>query len=359
VRGRESGESTGPAPDDSGESGKRTGKEMRDAQRRKPVRAGLLILAAFLVSGAARAGDGKASSVETFLGGLKLTGFAQVQAAEWDRDVDNFSIRRARLTLTGDITKTLRFKIGVDLTKPQILLDAVIDFEPLQEIGVRVGQFLLPFSLESLTSVTALDTINRSTTEEALAPGRDNSSSGRDIGVAAFGRLAFVDYTLGFFNGAGIDTPDTNSHKDFCGRVVVHPLRGLAIGGSLYRGKHSVSPDDPLLRRDKEGFDATLSLPGFSLKSEYIHARDDLVSKSGWYVQAGYFVFRGRIEAVLKYDSLDLDRAVPGDGTRVITAGLNWQAAEKVRLQVTYEIHRLESGGREKSGLLAQLQAGF
>jgi phosphate-selective porin len=332
---------------------------VRDVKKPERAKAGLFILAAFFVSVAARAGEAKGSVVETVLGGLKLAGFAQVQACDWDRDVDSFSIRRARLSLTGDVTKTVRFKLGVDLTKPQILLDAVVEFEPMKAIGLRAGQFLLPFSLESLTSVTALDTINRSTTEEALAPGRDNSSSGRDIGVAAFGRFAFVEYIVGLFNGAGIDTLDTNSHKDFCGRVVVRPLRCLSLGGSLYRGKQSATPDDPLLRRDKEGLDAALSLAGFSLKSEYIHARDDLVSKSGWYVQAGCFVLRGKIEAVLKYDALDLNRAVAGDGTSVITAGVNWQAAEKVRLQVNYEIHRLETGGREKSGLLAQLQAGF
>jgi phosphate-selective porin len=332
---------------------------MSDDRKRKPGRLGVVFLAATLVSGFARAGDDKGSAVESVLSGLKLAGFAQVQAADWDRDVDSFSIRRARLSLTGDLSKALRFKIGVDLAKPQILLDALVDFAPAEAIGLRAGQFLLPFSLESLTSVTELDTINRSTTEETLAPGRDNSASGRDIGLAAFGRLAFVEYTLGLFNGAGIDRTDTNSHKDFCGRIVVRPLRCLSVGGSLYRGKQSASPDDPLLRRDKEGLDASLLIAGFSLKGEYIHARDDLVSKAGWYVQAGYFAFRRRVETVLKYDSLDLNRSVSGDATRVITVGLNWLVVEKVRLQVNYEIHRLETGVREKSGLLAQLQAGF
>ncbi|MGZ7046323.1 MAG: porin [Candidatus Aminicenantales bacterium] len=271
----------------------------------------------------------------------------------------HLSLRRARITLSGDILKNLKFKVGVDVVKSPALLEAIVEFEPSKILGLRVGQFLVPFSLESTTPTRDLDMVNRSPVVDTLAPGRDNGSSGRDIGTALYGSYAFLEYTVGLFNGSGINKADTNSHKDWSGRLVAHPLKFLSVGASLYRGKQDSTPDAPLVRRDKEGLEAALVLKAFSLKSEYIHARDDLVSKAGWYVQAGFFALPATLQALLRYDWLDLDRSVAGDAKNVLSAGINWFILGRTKLQVNYEIHRLQGGGRDKSGLLAQFQAAF
>lgn len=319
----------------------------------------LALLAAVFVAGSAPAEEKKDSPAVTALGSLKLGGYAQLFAAAWDPGVDTFSIRRARLSLTGEIVKNLKFKLAADLVKSPALLDAFVEFEPSKAAGLRAGQFLVPFSMNNVTSVADIDMVNRPTVVEALAPGRDNGASGRDVGAVLYGRYSVAEYTLGFFNGAGINKTDTNSHKDWSGRVVLRPFKFIAVGGSFYRGQQSAAAEDPLVARNKEGLEAVLSIGGFSLKSEYIHAKDDLISKAGWYAQAGLFAIPGKLQALLRYDSLDLDRAVPGDGKRVIAVGVNWFIVGKTKLQLNYEIHRLEAGGREKSGLLAQFQAAF
>jgi hypothetical protein len=201
--------------------------------------------------------------------------------------------------------------------------------------------------------------VNRPAVVEALVPGRDNGSTGRDIGAVFYGTASVVDYTFGLFNGSGINKADTDSHKDWAGRVVVHPLKFISFGGSLYRGMQSPSANVPLVKRNREGLEAELVLDGFSARGEYVHAEDDLISKAGWYAQAGFFVLPKKLQALLRYDVLDLDRSVAGDAKNVITFGLNWFILGRTKLQVNYEIHRLQSGGREKSGLLAQFQAGF
>ncbi len=317
----------------------------------------LLVLAS--AAAPALAQEAKDSPIVSALKSLKLSAYAQVLGAEWDPGVDSFSLRRARFKLTGELVKNLRFKVAVDVVKSPALLDGIVEYEPSKAFGVRIGQFLLPFSLENTTATSDIDTVNRSLTVESLAPGRDNSASGRDVGAAVYGRIGFAEYTLGLFNGSGINKADTNSHKDFSGRVVLRPVKFLAVGGSLYRGKQNPEPDAPLVRRDKEGLEAALLVSTLSLKSEYIHAKDDLVSKAAWYVQGGWFALPGRLQAIVKYDSLDLDRSLPGDGKRVTTFGVNWFITGLTKLQVNYEIHRLEGGGREKSGILAQFQAGF
>jgi phosphate-selective porin OprO and OprP len=328
--------------------------------RHPSLRAPLGILLVLGMAGApVLAQETKDSPIVAALKSLKLSAYAQILGAEWDPGVDSFSVRRARFKLTGELVKNLRFKVAVDVAKSPALLDGIVEYEPSKAFGVRIGQFILPFSLENTTPTSDVDTVNRSLTEETLAPGRDNSASGRDVGAAVFGRIAILEYALGFFNGQGINKADANSHKDFSGRVVLRPVKFLAVGGSLYRGKQNPEPDAPLVRRDKEGLEAALLVSTLSLKSEYIHAKDDLTSRAGWYVQGGWFALPGRLQAIVKYDSLDLDSSIPGDGKRITTFGVNWFITGLTKLQVNYEIHRLEGGGREKSGLLAQVQAGF
>lgn len=332
---------------------------MRKHKTIRLERAGLTLLAAALLCGTALADEPKESPFVTAAKSLTLSGYAQILAVEWDRGVDTFSLRRARIGLSGDILKNLRFKVLVDVLKSPALIDALVEFEPSKILGLRGGQFLVPFSLESTTPTRDLDMVNRSPVVDTLAPGRDNASSGRDIGTALYGSFAIFEYTAGLFNGAGINKADTNSHKDWSGRLVVHPLKFLSVGASLYLGKQDSTPGAPLVRRNKEGLEAALILKALSLKSEYIHAQDDLVSKAGWYVQAGFFALPAKLQALLRYDWLDLDRSVAGDAKNVISAGINWFILGKTKLQLNYEIHRLEGGGRDKSGLLAQFQAAF
>jgi len=328
--------------------------------KRVPFRkTGLVLVTAVLVAGFAPAEEKKDSPAVSALRSLTLSGYAQLFAATWDEGVDTFSLRRARLSLSGEIVKNLKFKLAADLVMSPALLDAVVEFTPSKAASLRAGQFLVPFSLESVTSTADIDMVNRSTIVEALAPGRDNGASGRDVGAVLFGSWSILEYTLGFVNGAGINKADTNSHKDFSGRVVLRPFKFFAVGGSLYRGKQTVVAESSLIARNKEGLEAALSLNGLSLKGEYIHAKDDLVSRAGWYAQAGFYALPGKLQALFRFDSLDLDRAVPDDGKRVIAVGVNWYIVGKTKLQVNYEIHRLEAGGREKSGLLAQFQAAF
>jgi len=317
------------------------------------------VLGLHFLGGSAFAQEKTESPVTTFLQSLRLGGYVQAYGAVWDKDTDTFSLRRARIALSGEIAKNLRFRVNIDVVKSPALLDAEVEYAPFKFAGERVGQFRVPFSLESFTSTADLDLINRAAVVDTLAPGRDNGSSGRDVGAVVFGGASWFEYAVGLVNGAGINKADANSHKDFSGRVVLRPVMFLAFGGSLYRGRQTVTADTPLVARNKEGLEAVLSVGRFSAKGEYIHAQDDLVSKSGWYAQAGCFALPGKLQAVVRYETLDLDRAVPENGTNVTTLGLNWFIRGRTKLQLNYEIHGLEAGGRAKSGLLAQLQAAF
>lgn len=325
------------------------------------LRLGAAALGALILAGVS-AGQDQSKKDTNYLAvgkALKLSGASQFLFAGWDEGVDSFSVRRLRLSLSGDILKNIRFKVQADLTKSPLLLDAIVEYEYSKALGLRAGQFLLPFSLENLTSVSDLDTINRSQPEEKLAPGRDNSAQGRDVGIALFGSGTGFEYTLGVFNGAGINKADLNSHKDIGGRLVLRPTGFLALGGSFYKGKQGLTADAPLLVRDKYGLEIVLARDPFSLKGEYIRSKDDVVSRDGWYLQGGWFIKAKTLQAVLKYDQWDKNRAVASDRMNLMTAGINWFLSGRTKLQVNYELYKLEGGKTDNSALLVQFQAAF
>lgn len=321
--------------------------------------AAALALVCSLTAVGLRAEEKKQPPAVTAGKALKLSGTTQLQGMFRDPGVDSFAARRVRLSLSGDIVKNLRFKLSAEMAKTPTLLDAFGEFEPSASLGVRFGQFLVPFSLESVTSVSDLDTVNRAQATDKLAPGRDIGTQGRDVGVVVYGKASIFEYTAGFVNGAGLNKADTNDRKDLAGRFLVRPVEGISLGASLYRGRQSASPEAPLVVRDREGVELVLARGPATLRAEYIHAMDGAISRSGGYVQAGWALLKDKLQAVLKFDTLDLDRGRAGGRTDVWTAGLNWSIQGKNKLQVNYEHRRPETGADTENALLAQFQIYF
>lgn len=321
--------------------------------------AAALAIGCLLVSLGLRAEDKKESPAVTAGKALKLSGTVQMQGIFQDPGVDSYAARRVRLSLSGDVVKNLRFKLTVDMAKTPTLLDAFAEFQPSAALGVRFGQFLVPFSLESLTSVSDLDTVNRAQATEKLAPGRDISAQGRDVGLAVYGKASLFEYTAALVNGSGLNKPDANEHKDLAGRFLVRPAGWVSLGASLYRGRQSAPAPALLLARDREGLELAISRGPATVRAEYIHAKDGTISRSGGYVQAGWMLLKDKLQAVAKFDTLDLDRSRKGDRTDAWTAGLNWYIQGKNKLQVNYEYRRPETGTGTVNALLAQFQIYF
>jgi len=290
---------------------------------------------------------------------FKLSGYTQLLYTAQDAGIDGFSVRRVRFILSGEILKNIRYKIQVDALKSPILLEANIDFSLSPNAYFRIGQFKVPFSQENLASSSDLDTVNRSQSEEKMCPGRDIGSQGRDIGATFTGSVSIFDITVGVFNGAGINKADTNEKKDLAGRFLVRPASFLTIGASLYDGQYSATAGAAAMKRDRTGLEIALLYDVFSVKGEFISAKDGEVSRDGWYLQAGYFVLPKKLQGIFKVDSYDKDKNSAGDRSNLWTAGLNWFLSEKIKLQVNFELYKDESGKTTNKALLAQFQAGF
>ncbi len=328
---------------------------------RKTGAAFLALLAAstFAAVTSAAAQDKPQAPSVTSSKAFKLSGYTQIVYTAQDEGTSGFAVRRSRFTLAADLVKSVRFKATVDLVKAPALYDALVEFVLHEAVSIRIGQFKVPFSLEMTTSSSEIETIDRSQVVTRLSPGLDIGSSGRDIGAVVFGRAGFLEYTLGVFNGAGINRADTNNRKDLAGRLAVRPLSGLSLGGSYYDGSYAATAGAPSVVRDRIGADLAFLRGPLSLKADFISAEDGGVMRQGWYVQAAYFFLPKAIQGVLKADSYDADTSKPGDRLGLWTAGLNWFLAERTRLMVNLAVTRNEAGKTVNTALLIQFQGGF
>ncbi|MGH7863445.1 MAG: OprO/OprP family phosphate-selective porin [Candidatus Binataceae bacterium] len=162
---------------------------------------------------------------------LKLTGYMQFDS-RWYTTGDKpasgstFQLRRIRPTIEGKLWKYFKFKIQPDFGEGTFSdKDMYIEFDYTKMARLRGGKYKVPVGLEVLSSSSRMLFIERSLLQ--------NVQPERDLGAMVYGELcdgAFL-YQLGVFNGvpdrAGTVDTDTNSAKDFAGRVFVHPLRWI------------------------------------------------------------------------------------------------------------------------------------
>ncbi len=285
---------------------------------------------------------------------VRLSGY--IQARETYRDGVGLtgSINRARLTASGGGAKDLTWRIQGEFRTGSVgagrasvsLQDAYVRYRP-GSLGIQAGQFKTPFTREFITSLSDLETADRSTVVDSLAPRRD-------IGVMAdyaFGADATV--FAGVFNGEGQNlTANADSSLLVVFRATGRPLPYLSLGANVadYGGDST-----------RYGVDASVEYFGAVLRGEYIVQERDLVAVAdkGWYGLAAYRLVPW-LQVVVKQEDF-LRSAVSGDvRNRATTGGVNVDfPGGKVRLTADYVSRKIGTPGERRGTLIAQAQVKF
>jgi len=305
---------------------------------------------------------------------FQLSGYTQVryQQLEESGKTSGFDVRRARLDLKGSLTPVFSYRLQVDFANKPFLLDAYADMKLADYFIVTAGQFKIPFSMENLAADNKMEMIDRSQVVEALVSRSKDvlgNNNGRDVGVQVGGTFLKIngtplfEYYLSVLDGSGINVADTaNNAKDFAGRLVVTPLKGLSFGSSYYNGWDKVSKPDVAGKsqvRNRLGFEASYVISRFSVRGEYIDGQDGKTKRAGWYLQAGYFILKQKLQFVARYDTYDPNTSKPNNITTNYTLGGNYIFNNWSRLQLFYTF-RAEEGTSVKNNYLAvQYQIGF
>jgi hypothetical protein len=158
------------------------------------------------------------------------------------------------------------------------------------------------------------------------------------------------------FDGEGINVSDPDRHKDIAGRVVVHPIKGLQVGGSFYQGQATYGIDKKTPKdRNRLGFDAAYEDGKWIYAAaEYLSGTDSTTDKGGYYAMVeGYYIpKKGSI--LLKYDSYDPNKDKSNDATTITSVALNWYFAAYTKIQIQYDfVHEDGAETQKKNNLLS------
>jgi phosphate-selective porin len=286
---------------------------------------------------------------------VKLSGYVQARESYQENIGLNGTINRARLAASGSAAGNITWRVqgefrtgNVGTGKASVSLqDAYVRWAK-NGIGVQLGQFKTPFTREFITSLTEVETADRSTVVDSLAPKRD-------IG-------AMVDYALGgrgtvsvgVFNGEGQNvTANADSSALGIARVAVRPVPYLAVGTNVARYFRDST---------RYGVDASLESPWVVLRAEYVGQHRDQRTRDdkGWYALAAAPV-RPWLQPVLKYERFNRPSvALDAQTNRAWTAGVNlfpWGKATRITLE--YLSRKVGEPGIRKSQALAQAQVIF
>lgn len=235
----------------------------------------------------------------------RLGGYLQTRITDQNDVGMTATINRARLQATGTIATGFSYRIqgefrtGNALRAASVsLTDAFIRYSR-QSVGVQVGQFKTPFAWEYLTSISDVETLDRSTVVDSLAPKRDIGL----MGDYQAGKYAL--FSAGVFNGEGVNTT-SNRDSTVLGvaRAAFKPVPEITIGVNIARWF-----GDSL----RYGADVSYQDLRFVARGEYVGgSRDELGSKDdwGWWALAG-FKPTPQVQVVVKYEDFRREAISP------------------------------------------------
>ena len=287
---------------------------------------------------------------------VKLSGYIQARET-YQKDVGlTATINRARLSAAGVVLGDVTWRIqgefrtgGPGTGNPTVSLQDAYVRWTRKALGIQLGQFKTPFTREFITSLAEVETADRSTVVDSLAPKRD-------LGIMA-------DYSLGgratlsagVFNGEGQNIT-SNGDSSVMGvvRVSFRPVTHLIVGANAARY---------FADSTRYGVDASVETSWMILRGEYIgQHRDvlDLDDDTGWYALAAA-PLRPWLEPVLKYEWFERSGVAPGvSKNRAWTAAVNvfpWGRA--TRLTLEYVSRTVGEPGVRRGLALAQAQVVF
>ena len=329
----------------------------------------------------------------------KISGFVQgMYQANLSKDCDlldnTLRMRRVRLSVDGNLSKTVSYKIQGDFTRSPMLVDAYVKYKPCREFAIQVGQFKTPFTLESPINPVNLEIFDYGESVQKLVGYSDVcgvGSLGRDLGIMATGGFVPMkddkgiynigDYAIGVFNGNGANVLDNNNRKDIVGRLEVHPgLKDLTLSGSYYYGKYK-KDDINQGTRNRWSVGAQYNNGDLIIRAEYLNGltgyqvaafndtipvldeegnqvfTEALRNSKGYYAVAGYnFKFgkeghEQKLMPVLRYEHFE-----PGDmapevfgSTNFYTVGINYWPLKSVNFKLDYSLVQKVVGVKSNS----------
>lgn len=305
----------------------------------------------------------------------KISGFIDFRY-QYSPDFNSFDVRRVRLDLKGNIGKMFDYRFQVEFASSPKILDAYAGMTVKPWFKVRAGSFKTPFTIESPLSPKTLEFIDNAMAINKLVGYRDISgiaANGRDVGIMIFGGLFnkkgydILSYSIGIFNGAGINVSDNNKNKDIAGKIDISPIRSLTVSASAYIGQNPVDGTNvDNGRRDRYAFGLQYDDSKFIFRTEYINGftavnKEDeatLQRSEGLYALFGY-TFIEKMTPAIRFDYFKDDIHLNSSRQINYTAAFSYWVNKYFRLQLNYTYQTFFNKEKNGSLVAAMLTAAF
>ena len=291
----------------------------------------------------------------------RISGLANIRYS-YDDDASTthgFDVRRVRLAVKGDLHKKLDYCVQAEYETTVKVIDAYFRWKIMPELNMQVGEFKAAYSQETTYGPSSWLVIENPAAVAKLNGYNDLSgikANGRDIGLRLYGSLFqkrefnILRYSVGVYNGSGINIKDENNQKDVAGFLWINPVRQLTLSGGYYAGSYGAKGSEHVRNRASAGLE--WKDKRLTVRSEYLWGNTAGMHSNGVYAQAAYWVHH-MVQPVLSYDYFKQDK-----GTNVyqhnLQVGVNIACIKYLRVQAAYT-HTLLNGGGHKN--LAEIQA--
>ena len=284
---------------------------------------------------------------------VRVGGYAQVRETYRTGSRLTATLNRVRVSAEGTIPGGFSFRVmpeyeagGTATQAASVSLrDAYVRWTK-DAFTLTAGQFKTPFSPQFITSIAQIETADRATAVDSLAPKRD-------IGLmAGYALGTWVELQAGIFNGEGQNRiVNVDSTNLFVGRVGVRPVPYLTLGGNVAHW----STDST-----RWGADAALEWQGVTVKGEYLwQPRSGREADKGWYALAAYKVVPS-VQLVLMQERFVRPGVSAGQRQVATTGGVNvWLAASRIRLLANYVSREIGTPSTRSGTVVSQLQVRF
>jgi hypothetical protein len=278
-----------------------------------------------------------------------------------DDKESSFISKRARLSVAGSLNEFSKIKIMGEFAGSPKLLDAIFTLSPNKYWSLNFGQYKPPFGTDFLIAASAWPFVN---TSMAKGLGTD-----RDVGATIdyknkLSPAVAMKLSTGVFNGAGINTTDKNTDKNFVARGEFTFSKAVTFAPNFYVGK-SNDTGVAIQNIHSYGGSITYALGQNTLSGEYIYSKVDDTKQAGWYIWGGHmFKTNARIlpevQLLARFEQLDENLDADNDMTSRITIGTNLFVDKKyTKLQLNYQINGEQGTSVSNNEFLANFQVAF
>lgn len=194
---------------------------------------------------------------------LSLHGFAQ---ANYDytnnagKETNDFNFKHVVLIADASLTERLSFRLMADMASPQhlylLLQEYYAQYTFAPWLKVRMGQFKTPYTIENVMPPTLIGALNTNSSVCYMAGVVSDPlyglMTGRDQGIMLSGEVlhgsdghALMSYSVGLFNGAGVNQRDNNRSKDLVAMLNIIPIKEVQLTASCIIGRGTARNDSP------------------------------------------------------------------------------------------------------------------